>query len=395
MNKRELTACFRRFCAALSPSDRIALVHHSDADGFCSGIITAKAVARLTGKQPVAVLPYEYGNRKQAEKISAAIKKEKANKAIIVDIGIDSAPHSLQQLFPFAEGNFSPGFLPAKHFPKAFATAKGLGKKAEQSCLVIDHHQMFKDLNSEKIVFLKAQFFTKKDPSAYVTSKFAFDLFNQVTDVQQCDWIACLGILGDMNLHTWQQFVRETIEKRKISMSELYSMMDLIAAVEVLANEKMPELFNLFYNAKKPEDVLESKFRHLLAEFKKEKDSLVAGFAEKAEHRPECELYFYSIKSVRDNIKSYVVNELSMLHPNETVILIQYLDKGRIRFSARRQDFKVKMNELLREATKGLPGATAGGHIPAAAGSVRRQDLRKFKRNVVEILGKNENKTTH
>jgi oligoribonuclease NrnB/cAMP/cGMP phosphodiesterase (DHH superfamily) len=358
MRKSELMQKFRQFCSALSPLDNVVLVHHSDADGFCSGIIAAKAVEKLTGKKPVAVQPYEYGNKKQARKIVDAIKKEKANKVIIVDIGIDSAQHSLQQLCP------------------------------EQQCLVIDHHQMFRDLNSEKIVFLKAEFFTKKDPSAYVTSKFAFDLFNQVADVSECDWIACLGILGDMNLHTWQGFVRSTIGKRKISMTQLYSMLDLIAAVEVLANEKMPELFNLFYNAKTPEEVLESKFKHLLAKFKKEKDALVAGFAKKAQHFPECELYFYSIKSVRDNIKSYVVNELSQMHPKETVILLQYLGSGRIRFSARRQDFKVKMNELLREATKGLPGATAGGHIPAAAGSIRRQDLRKFKRDVVEILGK-------
>ena len=358
MRKSELMQKFRQFCSALSPLDNVVLVHHSDADGFCSGIIAAKAVEKLTGKKPVAVLPYEYGNKKQAKKIVAAVKKQKANKAIIVDIGIDSAPHSIQDICP------------------------------KQHCLVIDHHKMFKDLNSEKIVFLKAEFFTKKDPSAYVTSKFAFDLFNQVTDVQQCDWIACLGILGDMNLHTWQGFVSETIEKRKISMSELYSMMDLIAAVEVLANEKMPMLFKLFYNAKTPREILESDFRHLLAKFKKEKDVLVAGFAEKAEHFPECELYFYSIKSARDNIKSYVVNEISQMHPHETIILLQHIGAGRIRFSARRQDFKVKMNELLREATKGLPGATAGGHIPAAAGSVRRQDLQKFKRNVVEILGK-------
>ncbi len=388
MRKSELMHRFKQFCSTLSPLDNVVLVHHSDADGFCSGIIAAKAIAQLTGKLPVAVLPYEYGNKKQARKISAAIKKEKANKVIIVDIGIDSAQHSLQQLCPIAKGTFSPGFLPTKHFPKAFATAKGLSKKAEQQCLVIDHHKMFRDLNSEKIVFLKAEFFTKKDPSAYVTSKFAFDLFNQVTDVSECDWIACLGILGDMNLHSWQRFVHSTIEKRKISMTQLYALMDLIAAVEVLANEKMPGLFNLFYNAKNPQEILESNFRLYLSRFKKEKDTLVAGFAEKAEHFPEFELYFYSIKSARENIKSYVVNELSQMHPNETVILLQYLGSGRIRFSARRQDFKVKMNELLRRAVKGLPESTAGGHVPAAAGSIRRQDLSKFKENVLKQLVK-------
>lgn len=57
-----------------------------------------------------------------------------------------------------------------------------------------------------------------------------------------------------------------------------------------------------------------------------------------------------------------------------------------MRFSARRQDFRVKMNELLEKAVKGIPNASAGGHIPAAAGSVPRDYLNVFKENLLQIL---------
>ena len=57
-----------------------------------------------------------------------------------------------------------------------------------------------------------------------------------------------------------------------------------------------------------------------------------------------------------------------------------------LRFSARRQDFKVKVNDLLEEAVEGIPGADAGGHIPAAAGSIPREKLAVFKENVIRIL---------
>lgn len=358
MRKAELLSRFREFCASLSAKDNVAIIHHSDADGICSAVITAKAVEKLTGKKPVAVMPFEYGGRKQEREAVALVKKKKANILAIVDIGLDGAPSSLEQRCSF------------------------------EKCLVIDHHKMCKDLNSEKMLFLKAEFFTKKDSSSYVASKFAFDLFNMATDVKELDWIACIGILGDMNLKQWQPFVKKTIARKNISLSMLYNALDLIAAVEVIAHKKIGELFWLFFNAKSLNAVLESQFKKHLAEFKQEKDLLVEGFEGKAEHFPEIELFFYAIKAKHESIKSYVINEISEMHPNETIILLQYLGSGRVRFSARRQDFKVKMNDLLVEAVKGIPNASAGGHVPAAAGSIAKQHLQRFKKNIIEILRK-------
>jgi len=358
MQKRELLGRFREFCAGLSKTDRVAIVHHGDADGFCSAIISAKAVEKITGNRVAAVCPYEYGDKKQGRLAASAITKKKCNKVLVLDIGIDSAPHSMADKFRF------------------------------EQCLVIDHHKMRKDLNSADTVFLKAEFFTKKDPSSYVTSKFAFDLFNSFVDVSELDWAACVGIIGDMNLRNWKPFARETIKKRKISLTQLYQLTEMIAAVEVEAAGKLPELFWLFYNTKSPAEILGSKFRAHLESFKKEKAVLVEGFEEKAEKFPQLELFFYAIKAKRENIKSYVVNEISEMHPGSNVILLHYIGHGRVRFSGRRQDFKVKMNDLLIEAVKGIPDSTAGGHVPAAAGSIPRAYVSKFKQNVISILEK-------
>ncbi|MCX6798715.1 MAG: hypothetical protein NTW59_01295 [Candidatus Diapherotrites archaeon] len=357
MEKSVLLQRFTGFCKNLNSTDRIALIYHGDADGFSSGLIAAKAVESITGKKPVVVCHFEYGDRAQGRKIVSLMRKKKVNKVLIMDIGIDSAPHSMAEKFCF------------------------------EQCLVIDHHQMCRDLNSEKMVFLKAEFFTDKDPSSYVTSKFAFDLFNEVTDVGGLDWLVCIGIIGDMNLRNWQEFIQKTIEKRNVSLTWLYRFVELIAGVEVMAEDKIEQLFWQFYNAKDPSDVLESGFKKYLEQFREEKEELVRAFDGKAEPFPELELFFYDIKAKHENIKSYVVNEISEMHPNSTVILLQYLGGGRVRFSARRQDFKVRMNDLLVEATKGIPEATAGGHVPAAAGSVPKQFAGQFKKNVIKILG--------
>jgi len=59
---------------------------------------------------------------------------------------------------------------------------------------------------------------------------------------------------------------------------------------------------------------------------------------------------------------------------------------GYMSFSARRQDFKVKTNEVLETAVKGFEDAGAGGHIPASAGRIRKSDLPEFKKRVMQAL---------
>ncbi len=358
MDKKELLSRFKQFCKGLKPIDRIAILHHSDADGFCSALITAKAIERLTGKKPVVVQHYEYGNRRLAEKAASLMKGKKANVLILVDLGIDTEKKGL------------------------------LSKCKFEKCLVIDHHRMAKDLNSKRVLFLKAEFFAKRDPSAYVASKFAFDLFNTVTDVNELDWLACLGIMGDMNLGNWKGFVRQTVKRRKIPLSSLCKLLDLIASVEVLADSKMHQLFWVFYKAGKPAIILKSPFKKYLKAFKKEKDSLVESCRKSEECFPELELCFFSMRKGHENIKSYVINEISESFPNKTIVLLHCIGGKRVKFSARRQDFKVKVNELLVEAVKGIPNSSAGGHVPAAAGSLPKRFVSRFKRKVVEILKK-------
>jgi single-stranded DNA-specific DHH superfamily exonuclease len=359
IRKKELLKRFREFCNGLSPKDRVAIVYHSDADGICSALVTARAVEKLTGRRPVVVQHYEYGNRKLAKKVISSMKSKKANILIIVDVAVDGEPHSVGETFRF------------------------------EKCLVIDHHRMHKNLNGENLLFLKAEFFSKKDSSSYVASKLAFDLFSKLVDVEEMDWIACIGILGDMSLKRWQAFVKKTLRRRRISLTKLYAVLDLIAATEVLAGNRLKTLFWLLYEAEGPEQILKSPFKRYLKRFKKERDSLIRDFKKKAEYFPEIELFFYTMRARYENIKSYVINEISEMHRDKTIILLQYLGHGKVRFSARRQDKKVRVNDLLRAAVKGIPGSSAGGHAPAAAGSTHKKDVRKFKENVIKILKKN------
>jgi len=65
MEKEILLQRFDELCKSLNAADKVGIIHHGDADGFCSGLIAAKAIERLTGKKPVVVRHYEYGNKRR------------------------------------------------------------------------------------------------------------------------------------------------------------------------------------------------------------------------------------------------------------------------------------------------------------------------------------------
>lgn len=354
--RKRLLKKFAQFCRGLTRNDRVAIIHHSDADGLSSALVAGKAIEMLSGKRPVAVQHYSYRDKGLLKKAASAMKKKKANVLVVVDLSIDGEPKPITETLRF------------------------------EKCLVLDHHRMQRNLNSEKVLFIKSEFFSKQ-PSSYVTGKLAFDLFGKLADMKKLAWIACIGILGDHSLEKWRSFVKRTLKRQRISLGRLQELFEIVAATEVLAPGRLKSLFWLFFEAGSPDSVLKSPFRKLLKRFRRERDLLIRDFEENAEFFPDIGLFFHEMKSGHENLKSYVANAVSDMHPDKTVILLQNVGK-RTRFSARRQDGKVKVNELLRQAVKGIPGGGAGGHAPAAAGSVPRKHAGKFRENVVRILGK-------
>ena len=91
---------------------------------------------------------------------------------------------------------------------------------------------------------------------------------------------------------------------------------------------------------------------------------------------------FLEIKS-KYYIKSNISTQLAFLYPHLTIITYQRLGDS-IVISARRQDRKVKVNDLLVKAVKGLESASAGGHIPAAAGRIKCKQKKKFIENLLK-----------
>jgi len=351
MEKQAHIEKFKEFLRGISPNEKVAVVHHRDTDGFCSALVFSKALEKLRGKRPDLVFSADYHEK--------ALMKEKLTafgpgKIVFLDLSIDQFSELIKELEKIA------------------------------SILVLDHHKIYNDLNSERTVFIKAQMLSEMDGSNYPASKLAFDLCSELTDMDSEAWIACVGLLGDMSHDSWEAFFRETSQGTGLSLEQFRALKDLVSAVEVLVPEKFPELFDEFYS-KGAKELLENKFRGFVAELNVLIGKYEVEFREKAEFFPELELYFFAIHTDLE-IKSAVIDRLTLKHPDKTIIVFRDRGGELILFSARRQDFKVKMNELLEKATAGIKGASGGGHIPAAAGSVPRESLEEFRENVKRII---------
>ena len=351
---------FKGFVSRLTPFDRVLVLFHGDTDGLCSAVITSRALERLRGRPADLAQPLSYEERTISEEAFKLVKEKKINKVIILDWNVDQDPESV----------------------------KRLEKKAE--LLLIDHHKIYRDLNSKRTVFIKAHYLSRKPPSRYPASKMAFDLFSKVVEIDDLDWLALTGVIGDASLSAWKPFAKKTLAKhrwgKKAENSKPDKVSQLITGLEALKKEKLAEAFDRLVKAKKPDEILKSPLKRYAETLDKEIEKWFKQAPKKAEFYPELELVYYAVKS-KHYIKSPLINKMSFeLYPRQTVIVV--LDQGKplVKVSARRQDMKVRMNDLLEQAVKDFEKSSGGGHIPAAAGILPRKYLKKFKSNILMLL---------
>jgi len=356
MDKQGYLEKFDSIVKAYSKDDKIALIPDLDADGISSGAVAINAIKLLTGKEPL-VITQKHKTTEILPQTIQSLKDNKITKVLVVDSAVEQSSEALEK----AEG-------------------------IVDEILVVDHHKDYKYRKSEKVFILKAQFVSDIDPSQYPAAKLVYDLFSRHVDLEKFSWIASVGLIGDNQLVQWKSFVEQAAEKHGSSVSEFKKIADIISSVQVIAPEKLNELILFYANASSPKELIESEFEKYLETLNSEIEKILGEFHVKKEIFDEQELVWFEFKS-KNSIKSAVINRVSNeIFPNKTVIFVQDLGGDFVNFSVRRQDFKVKTNELLEKGVEGFEDAGAGGHIPAAAGRIKKTDLLEFKKRIIEAL---------
>ncbi|HLC79165.1 MAG TPA: DHHA1 domain-containing protein [archaeon] len=348
---------FDSFVKGISGQDRIAICHDLDADGISSGVITFLAIKLLRKKEPDLVITQRYKTVELLDKTISLLEENKINKLIIVDFAADQKKDSIKA-----------------------------AEKVADEILVIDHHKNYNYKGKKSTFILKVQMVSKIEPSKYPTAKFTYDLFSRHVDLHSHSWVACAGLMGDNQLEQWRDFVSKEVKAHNCSINDIWNVTQTISAIEVLAPEKLHELLYFIASSTSPRDVFSSSFAKYRGALDEDLDKYFREFKKKAEFFEKEELVWFEFVA-KSNIKSALINRVTNeLYPNKTVIVVQHKGDGFVSFSCRRQDFKVKTNELLENAVKGFENAGAGGHVPASAGRIKKEDLKEFKKRILKAL---------
>jgi len=157
---------FKKFITSITSKDRVAVIHHTDPDGVCSGVIISKVVERIRGKKiDLRINQYHAAHRILDETIKQ-LKKKKINKVITTDLATDEDPINIRKLAKFAD------------------------------ILIIDHHPVLHKFPLKNVIVIKSKLISSKAP--YCASKMCYDLGSLVKDVSDLDWLAVVGSIGDI-----------------------------------------------------------------------------------------------------------------------------------------------------------------------------------------------------
>ncbi|MFQ5621465.1 MAG: DHH family phosphoesterase [Candidatus Nanoarchaeia archaeon] len=345
----------------------VGILFDSDADGMCSGVITAHAVERLGGDMKWCTTQTERGGAMGYD-IIQKMHEEPVEILITCDKPIDQNPERVKEA------------------------------EAMSKILCLDHHVVNNDIQSEKTLFIKAQLLIDLEGgSQYPTAKLAYDLFGRVIDVSQWDWIAAAGLIADASYRSWRDFVDGQLKKmnepipKDIFKSKIAKVSKLINNVLIFDSTLSNEIFKELKNAKSIDEFTSSNLTQYEQVVQDEMEYWLNNY-KTAEFNEDLDLIWYEIKP-KFRIGSPVSTILSMnTFPNKSVIVVQDLGKDNFSMSFRRQDRKVNMAELARSCTEGLEKANGGGHVPAAGGSVLKKDMPVFKERVLKYL--REHKTS-
>jgi len=361
LKKSLLFERFRKFIDSIKKDDIVAVMHHTDSDGVCSGVIMAKVVERKRGKKVDLHINQKACEIAVLNRTVEQLKRANVNKLIITDLGVDQAPSNIKEIEKFAE------------------------------ILVMDHHKIYANIDSKKTLFLKPQLVSQKNPAAYTAAKFCFDMASEILDMSDLDWVAAVGLIGDCAFNLWKDFLEGVfskygIEKKaNIFETDLGKASSIISDAECFDSANAYKAFDIVYGSSSPSDVLKSELLKYHETVESETMYWMEHVNEFAEFIDDAIIYLIKPKY---QIKPALSTRLSLKYSNKTIIILQDFGDGMIGISARRRDEKVAVNELLEKATAGLERANAGGHIPAAGGRIRKDDLSKFKDNLLHLVSK-------
>jgi len=358
----------RSFLKNVTKEDRVAIIHHTDSDGICSGTLLMNTIERLR-KSPADLRHNQKSNEhKLTPQTIDLLRGHEITKLIITDITADEGEEALKTVAEFAD------------------------------VLLIDHHKVMHTFPYNRhILMVKPQLiYENADPAKYCCSKFVYDICSPLVNLSDRDWVACVGTIGDISTTAWPEFVTKVHEKYKVPLEPDYFATTLgkvstyLTDAEAFDPTLVGTCVSVIMDSKSPEDVLHSELHAYHLKVKDEFAHWMGVLEEQAEVSDRLIMMQLQPKF---NIKSALSTTFSQRFPHHVLVLYTQIG-DKITISMRSSDYSCRMNDLIEFAVKGLANAQGGGHIPAAGGSILATDLPVFKERVMNAITSNKFKNT-
>ena len=344
---------FELFIQSLTPSSRIAAVHDTDPDGMTSVVLLKKGLERLNLKLEVNI-PKHHGERDIPDELLKELQEHNIDTVIYLDIAAETYPDA--------------------------------DKLANYKVLVLDHHPSH-EVIPVNFTTIKPEFLQDELKNhEFCTAELVYRLFGELTDMKDLDWLTAVGIIGDSCYKHRKEFVDEVLKKNKVKVkpnvfdTEFSDVTEFCSYADCVGTKHAYKtVFESLYYATDYKQAIKG-----LEEFtpvKKEIHKILDNFEKEKEGHGDIVFYVFQSDYYINSVVSTILSH-NNVKPSTTLLVGQ--DVGTfVKVSARRQDLKEDMGKLLRKATKDIPDANGGGHIPAAGATVRKEDFEKFKKKVL------------
>jgi single-stranded DNA-specific DHH superfamily exonuclease len=324
----------KEFLNGISNKDSVAIIHHDDSDGFCSGILFYDHC--ITKGATTKALTYNYSKTSMKN-----LPLDSFNKIIITDIPSEITKEEIKLI-------------------------------KDKQIFYTDHHPKF-PLPEEVLQLITT------DQGYIPSSRTAYEL------TEKKEWLSMIGVIADSaefyeeNL----EYINDFLKRQNLTLKEFQTKYVHPFSDVTIYFKKTPEkIFPILSNIETLEDVkqLEKYSKEIEKELKKHEKK----YEEEKEELGETSFYYYNSKF---SINKPLINILTKKYQERVLILLS--SKGdKINISARNQSGKVRVDKLLGESTSNLKNAKGGGHPKASGGQIQAKDLEKFKQNIKDYFSK-------
>ena len=325
----------KKFLEDITSEDKIAVIHHDDGDGFCSG-----------------TLFYDWCKNKKAEvgHFAYSIKKSKLkefklkefNKIIVCDLAPDFMAEELELI-------------------------------KEKKVLYVDHHPQHTPVPKEILEL------TTTNEGYMPSSRTAGEL----TGLKP--WLSLAGTItdsGDLYKEN-QDFINKRLKEINITLDNFKDKVSsIITNFIAFFNDDHDKAFEILQEINSVEEI--KKLKKYSEPIEDEIEKFVKEYETKKEKLGEVNFYYFEPHLA---VRTPVSGIISLQDDDQTYIFASPKNNGKnICFSARCTSQKINMADMLRAGVANLECNSAGGHPAAAGAMILAKDLEKFKENVRNFL---------